>query len=342
MHRPSPGSKTMTHLPRSPGLRAMLLATATCLLPVTAGAQGQVALPMQTTCSFSNMLRDLRQGLREGSPTYRRYLLEHFKEAARAMPPDELLKAVNEEREPAVLEVLGAGLAAKASFVEDPTLVQPLLQRAMSDGDPALRAAALRGLERTGSVEMMEKNGGVVTYPQLMRDPAPEVREAVASNLIAESAKVYFGHDQKVSETAVAAALASPDPELTARLLREVSMEKVGPETVDKLRGQLRAESPSLRAAAATALGGVPGAQSASARDSLAELYRTEKDPTVRKAALMGIARLGFTGSRGTLESLRGVAPGMDPEIDAWLAALKRNNVQDWSLLLREKERIRK
>jgi HEAT repeat protein len=335
------GSKTMTHLSRSPRLRAALLAAATSLLPITAQAQGPVSLPMQTTCSYSNMLRDLRHGLREGSPTLKRYLLEQFKEAARAMPADELLAAVAHEREPAVLEVLGAGLAAKAGFVEDPSLVQPVLQRAMSDGDPALRAAALRSLERTGSVEMMEKNGGVVTYSQLIRDPSPEVRAAVASNLITENAKVYFGNGKGVSEAAVAAAVASPDPAVAAKLLREVSMAKVGPEAVDQLRGQLRADDAELRAAAASALGGVPGPQSASARGSLVELYRTEKDPAVRKAALAGIVRAGFSGSRATLESLRGVAPGMDPEIDAWLAALKLN-VQEWTMLLREKERIRK
>ncbi|HLM47341.1 MAG TPA: hypothetical protein VK458_25975, partial [Myxococcaceae bacterium] len=208
----------MTHLPRLPTWRAMLLATATCLLPVTSGAQGRLPVTMQTTCSFSNMVRDLRQGLREGSPTYRRYLLEQLKEAARAMPPDELLKAVNEEREPAVLEVLGAGLAARVAGTGEFELVQPLLQRAMSDGDPALRAAALRSLERTGSVEMMEKNGGVVSYSQLIRDPSPEVRAAVADNLISESAKVYFGRDRAVSEMAVSTAVASPDPALAAKL----------------------------------------------------------------------------------------------------------------------------
>ena len=335
------GSKTMTHLSRSPSLRTVLLASATCLLPVTVQAQGPVSLPMQTTCSFSNMLRDLRRGLREGSPTLKRYLREQFKEAARSMPSEELLAAVAQEHEPAVLEVLGAGLAAKAGFVEDPALVQPLLQRALSDGDPALRAAALRSLERTGSVEMMEKNGGVVTYSQLIRDPSPEVRAAVAGNLIAENAKVYFGHDKRVSEAAVSAAVASPDPSVAAKLLREVSMEKVGPEAVDQLRGQLRSDNADLRAAAASALGGVPGPQTAGARDSLVELYRTEKDPAVRKAALQGIARAGFGGSRATLESLRGVAPGMDPEIDAWLSALKLN-LQDWTMILREKERIRK
>jgi HEAT repeat protein len=240
-----------------------------------------------------------------------------------------------------MLEALGAALVSKAGFVEDPTLVQPLLQRAMGDADPNLRAAAVKGLRATGSVDLMAKNGNVVTYEQLIRDDSPVVREAVVGNLVDESAKVYFGHDKTVSETAVNTALASRDPEASARLLREVSMEKVGSETVSKLKGQLRTENPALRAASATALGGVPGAESKGASGSLLQLYRDEKDPAVRKAVLQSIVRLGMSGARPTLQSLRGVAPALDPEIDAWLSALSLN-LQEWHLLLREKERIRK
>jgi hypothetical protein len=115
----------------------------------------------------------------------------------------------------------------------------------------------------------------------------------------------------------------------------------VGHETVERLREQLRTDNPGLRAASASALGGVPGAESGRTRDALVELYRTDRDPAVRKAALQGIARLGMGGTQTTLESLRGVAPGLDPEIDAWQSALKLN-LQEWHLLLREKERIRK
>ena len=336
---PSEGKIRMT---RSSTWRAALLATATCLLPAAAGAQQGSALPLQqTTCSLGGMMQELRGALKTGSPAYRRYALEQLKMAAKAMPPEELLAAVEQEREPDVLEALGKALASKASFAEDPTLVQPLLQRAQGDADPNLRAAAVKGLRATGSVDLMAKNGNVVTYEQLIRDTSPAVREAVVGNLLDENAKVYFGHDKAVSETAVNTALASSDPELAAKLLREVSMEQVGSETVRKLTGQLRAENPTLRAASATALGGVPGPESAGATGSLVELYRNEKDPAVRKAALEGLVRLGMSGARPTLQSLRGVAPAMDPEIDAWLSALNLN-LQEWSLLLREKQRIRK
>ncbi len=330
----------MAHGHRSPTWRVALLATATWLLPTTVGAQNQAPF-QQVTCSFRNMLDELRVGLKSGSPAYRKYLLLHLKEAARSMPPDELRAAVEQERDPAVLEALGAGLATHAGFVEDPTILEPLLRRAASDADPSLRAAAVRGLHGTASVETLAKNGNKVTYEQLIRDPAPEVREAVVSNLVKEDTSVYSGHDRTVSETAVKAALASPDPEVAAKLLREVSMEQVGSETVRKLTDQLRAESPTLRAASAVALGGVPGPESTGASSALVELYRNEKDPAVRKAALQGIARLGLSGALPTLQSLRGVAPGLDPEIDAWEAALKLN-LQEWYLVLREKERIRK
>ncbi len=330
-----------TRMTRSSTWGAALLAAATCLLPAAAGAQGG-ALPLQqTTCSFSGMVQELRGALKTGSPAYRRYALEQLKMAAKALPPEELLAAVEQEREPDVLEALGKALASKAGFVENPALVQPLLQRALGDADPNLRAAAVKGLRATGSVDLMARNDNVVTYEQLIRDSSPEVREAVVGNLLEENAKVYFGHDKAVSEAAVNTALASSDPELAAKLLREVSMEQVGSETVSKLTGQLRGENPTLRAASATALGGVPGPESAGATGSLVELYRNEKDPAVRKATLEGLVRLGMSGARPTLQSLRGVAPAMDPEIDAWLAALNLN-LQEWSLLLREKQRIRK
>jgi HEAT repeat protein len=107
------------------------------------------------------------------------------------------------------------------------------------------------------------------------------------------------------------------------------------------LRQQLHADDPAVRGAAATALGGVPGVEASAMRDALVSLYRDERDPAVRKAALRGLVQLGMGGSRATLESLRGVAPGLDPEIDAWQSALKLG-LQEWHLLLREKERLRR
>lgn len=322
--------------------RTTLLSALLFLLPAPALATGpQETLLKPATCTVEGMLDDVRDALKEGSPSLRRYVKLRLKEAAIAMPAETLLAALARERDPAVLEALGAALATKASNAEDPTLVQPLLARASGEADPAVRAAAVRALRSTASVEFMEKNGGVVTYDQLVRDPSPEVRAAVADNLVAESLEVYSGHDRRVSEAAVSAAAATEDPAVAAKLLAEVSMEAVGPEAVAQVTKQLRAEDPTLRASAATALGGVPGGSSEGAMRSLVDLYKTDPDPAVRKAALQGIARLGMAGARPVLESLRGVDRAMDPEIDAWLSALSLN-LQEWELLLREKQRLRR
>jgi hypothetical protein len=319
-------------------LRMALLAVG--LLSTPALAEGETPL-RRVACTMEGMLEDVRVGLKSGSPAYQKYVRTRLKEAAIAMSPDALRAAVAQERDPAVLEVVGAALATKASNAESPELVQALLSRASQDADPSLRAAAVKALRGTPSVEFMQKNGNVITYQQLARDAAPEVRQAVVENLVEESAKVFFGHDKTVSETAVAVAAEAKDPALAAKLLGEVSMEQVGPEAVAKLTQQLRSEDAGLRTAAAKALGGVPGRESVGARSSLLELFRGDKDANVRKAALEGLARLGQSSARPLLESLRGVDPAMDPEIDAWVSAMKLN-LQEWSLLLREKQRLRK
>jgi len=322
---------------KQPG-RAALLVALMSLAPLA--ARGEAAL-RPTQCTVQGMLDDVRLAMKRGSPALKRYVKMRLKEAALAMPAESLLAALNGERDPDVLEALGAALATKASNAEAPDLIQPLLARATGDSDPALRAAAVRGLRGVPSVEFMEKNGGVVTYEQLVRDASPEVRAAVAENLVSESADVYSGHDRRVSEAAVSVAAAAEDPAVAAKLLREVSMEAVGPEAVEQVTRLLRSEDPELRAAAATALGGVPGGGTAGARGSLVDLYRDDKDPAVRKAALQGIARLGQSHAMPVLESLRGVDRAMDAEIDAWLSVLKLN-LQEWELVLREKQRLRR
>lgn len=310
---------------------------------VSGGMSASAAAPLLTpsTCTVETMLVDVRAALKDGSPALRRYVKVRLREAALALPVAELQAALEREREPEVLEALGAALATKASHAESPTLVQPLLARAAGDADPAARAAAVRALRATPSVEFMAKNGGVVTYEQLARDASPEVRRAVADNLLEESTQVYSGHDRAVSETAVAVASAMEDPAVAAKLLGEISMEAVGHEAVERVTGHLKSEDPGLRAAAATALGGVPGAEAEGARRSLTETFRRDSSPAVRKAALEGIARLGQSSARPLLESLRGVDASMDLEIDAWLSALKLN-LQEWHLLLREKQRLRR
>jgi hypothetical protein len=321
------------------GSRAMTWMLGFALLPGLALAQGAPPIT-PVACSVEGMLDEVRGAMRTGSPAYRNYARKRLKEAAIAMPPEALGRAVSQERDPDVLEAVGAALATKASNAQKPELLQALLSRASQDSDPALRAAAVRAFKGSPSVEFMEKNGGVVTYEQLVRDSAPEVRQAVVENLISESTGIYFGHSPEMAEAAVKVAASSNDPAVARRLLGEVSMEAASPEAVRQLTKQLRAEEPGQRAAAAKALGGVPGTESSAARRSLTSLYKSDNDPAVRKSALEGIARLGQSGARPLLESLRGVDPRMDPEIDAWLSAFK-TNLQEWHLLLREKQRLR-
>lgn len=327
------------------GLRSLrvglLLAGGWLFAAPAALAQGQEVSVREITCSLPTMLEDLRAALKTGSPELQSYMKEMIKDSALAMPVDELIAAIVRERDPAVLEALGVGLATRSSNSEDPKLVRPLLERAMKDADPSLRAAAVRGLRGIGSVEVLEKNADVASYAHLLRDSSPEVREAVVGNITHESAKVYFGHHAPVAEAAASLAGAAPDPELAATLLREVSMEQVSAEGARKIIQQLGSESPNLRSAAAIALGSVPASVAPEARSTLLAQYRSDRDPSVRKAILQSIARLGLASAVPTLEALRSVEPSLGPEIDAWIKALKIP-VQQWSLIQREKERWRR
>lgn len=307
--------------------------------PALAVGEGQAPI-QQVECSVDSMINDVRLGLKKGSPAFKKYLKNFLKEAAPGIPFEQLRSAFEQERDPEMVEALGGALAARSSRNADPKQISPVLARINREGDPAAKAAAIRGLRGIGSVEAIGKVGGL-SYAELLRDASPEVREAVVGNLIEENTKVYFGHDKAVSETAVTAALGSNDPKLAAKLLREVSMEKVGHETVQQLSQNLHNEDPTLREATIKALGGVPGSESATVRNSVLDLYRSDNDPQVRKAALESIARLGMGGSIATLESLRSVDPSMSKEIDAWITALKKG-LQEWSLVEREKQRLLK
>lgn len=319
----------------------LVLASVWGLAAPTALAAGEEVSLRETTCSWSLMIEEYRAALKTGSPVLKRYLRTMLKEAALSMPIDLLQEAYDNEREPAVLEALGVALATKSSNTDNPKLIRSVLTRAVKDSDPSLRAAAVRGLRGIGSVDAIAKNSDVATYEQLIRDSSPEVREAVVGNIVEENAKVYFGHHGPVSDAAVSVAAASPDPEMAAKLLRDMSMEKAGSAAVGQLTGQLRSDNTNLRAAAATALGSVSASEAPGAKDSLLALYREDRNPGVRKAIVQSLARLGMAGAVPVLESLRGVDPALAPEIDAWVKALKLPT-QEWWIVQREKERLRK
>ncbi|WP_394833170.1 HEAT repeat domain-containing protein [Pendulispora rubella] len=304
--------------------------------PVTATAPEQ--MQKEKACSVDSMVDNLREALQSGSPSLKRYASTVLREAALTLSAEDLRAAFVRERQPVMVEALAAALATKASHSEDPSLIRPLLSRATHDADPAVRAAALRGLRATGSVDMMAKSGERVRYEQLIQDASPEVRKAVVENLKAESSEVYAGHDRTVSETAISAAKASSDPAATAELLRGTSMEQVSSRGVRDVTGQLESSNAQVRAAAASALGGVPAAHSSEARVALTQLYRNDATPEVRRAVLESIAHLGQAHAIPALESLASIDPSMKGEIDAWVSALKVG-LQEWNLISREKER---
>lgn len=330
---------------------ALLLPLAVFFVPLSVGLAdptvNQSLLPKkitQTQCSLSVQLDALRRGLLRGSPALRKLLRKQLRELAPAIPEAELRAALDREHDPALIEELSGALAARMARLNQPDALRAPLSRAQNDPNPEARAAALRGLRGTASVEAMNTLGQV-SYDRLIRDPSPAVREAVVSNLLAENAEIYFGHDRAVSEKAIAVALAArsgpaADPAQAARLLSEISTEAVGHDSVTALlsllSGPLDPADAGLRAAAVTALSGVPGTEAATVASRLAEHYRKDSAPEVRTAILEALVRLLLTAAPSQLEALRGVDAGQDGEIDAWLRAL-RSGFQEWSLIKREK-----
>ncbi|AKT39800.1 hypothetical protein [Chondromyces crocatus] len=307
--------------------------------PGVPGAPGApAALPALVGCSLPAMVDTLRGALKDGSPALQRYMKFLIKEAALAMPPEELSALFAGERDPGLVEALGVALATRASNTRDFSLLDPVIDRARAEADPKLRAAALGGMRGIASVEVLQQKR--ISYEDFMRDPSPEVRDAAVENLLHENSKIYFGHDRGVSEAAVKAASACSDPKTAAKLLSGTSMEQVGPDAVQTLVKELRSEHAEVRAAAAKALGGVPAASAGTAERALITHYPGETTTEVRAAMLEGIVHLRLGGAVPILESLRGIDSTLGPDIDAWLKALSMN-LQEWSLVLREKQRIK-
>lgn len=334
---PSIAALTAAQEPRTPALQSATPSTPVSTAPRLA----------QKQCALGAQLDALRAGLRRGSPALKRFLQKQLRELAPTLPLAELRAAFERERDPVLIEELSGALAARMSRLEEPEALRAPLDRAQRDPDPEARAAALRGLRGTASVETMDKLG-TADYERLVRDPAPAVREAVVGNLLAESAEVYFGHERTVSEKAIAVALAarsgpSADPAAATRLLSQVSTESVGHQAVTELMslldGPIDAAGAGLRAAVVTALGGVPSGESAAVVDRLLTHYRKDAAPEVRRAILEALVRLRMAAASPLLDALRPVDRAQEPEIAAWLQALK-SGLQEWTLLQREKQRI--
>ncbi|HZI07023.1 MAG TPA: HEAT repeat domain-containing protein [Archangium sp.] len=314
-----------------------LTLTACLLAPALAFAQPSApreAPALQaTTCSVEGLMDSIRRGMSSKSEAYKLYLRTLLRESAVNLPRAELQAAFEREYDPVMVEHLAAALVARTERGLEDDAFQVVAKRALEDRDPGLRAATVRAMRRTGA---LERSGEM--FERLVRDPSPEVRMEAATNLVEDTEHVYGGHHGPAADTAVAAAAASDDPKVTAKVLGQLMTGEISSGSARKLERLLGSDSAEVRAAASTALGGVPVAEMANARQTLTGKYRDEKDPTVRKAILQSIARLGFSGAVPELQRLRGIDPGMAPEIDSWIRVLNMNH-QDWSLILREKQR---
>ncbi|AKQ69563.1 hypothetical protein A176_006475 [Myxococcus hansupus] len=321
-----------------PARRAMgLLALTLCpLLPAAAQATATDAPPAlrASTCSVRGLMDDIRRGLGSGSAAYKRYLRTLLREAAVTLPDAELRDAFARETDPLMAEHLAAALVARAEREADTTAMDAVARRAMEDADPAVRAATLRAMRRTGA---LEKTGDL--YERMVRDESPQVRQEAATNLIEDNAHVYAGQYGPAADTAVASAAAAKDPAVTARILDNLSTEKISAESAERIQSLLRSDDASVRKAAVNALGGVPAEQMQGSREALLAMYREEKDPGVRKALLQSVAQLGFEGAIPDLQRLRAMDPRLAGEADAWIEVLGMG-LQEWSLLLREKQRL--
>jgi Arc/MetJ family transcription regulator len=276
----------------------------------------------------------IRRGLQSKSEAYKKYLRTLLRESAVTLPDAELRAAFERERDPVMAEHLAAAMVARTERGADPGAIKEVAKRALEERDPAVRAATVRAMRRTSALENVAD-----AYERLVRDPSPEVRQEVATNIVEDIREVYSGFHGPASDAAVSAATASTDPKVISKVLGNMDTQKISAESASKIQSLLRNDSAEVRAAAATALGGVPAEQMGSARESLLALYLSERDVAVRKALLQSIAQLGFSSAIPDLQRLRSLEPALVAEVDAWIRVLSMD-LQEWNLILREKQRL--
>ncbi|WP_225411694.1 HEAT repeat domain-containing protein [Stigmatella hybrida] len=327
-----------TRFPRMKPFSSWLLTL--CLLgpavPAVAGPTAPGAAPrlLGESCSVEGLMTQIRRGLGSTSEAYKSYLRELLSESAVLLPAAELQAAFERETNPVMAEHLAAALVARTERGLEPSAMEAVTRRALGDANPEVRAATVRALRRTGA---LERTGDM--YERLVRDGAPEVRLEAARNLVEDNHAVYGGRDGRAADAAVTAASTTSDPKVAAHILGQLETQAISAGSARSMEQLLRHDTSEVRGAAAKALGGVPAAEMGSAREALLGMYRGEPEPTVRKAILQSIARLGFSSAVPELQRLRGVDPSLAPEIDAWIHVLGMDH-QEWSLILREKQRL--
>jgi hypothetical protein len=289
-------------------------------------------------CELDSLVEEYRQG--KGSRAYRRYVMEQLRGLLENLPAEQLWAKVEAEQDPEVLEALSSLWVMRFNLTEDRGVLERVLEKAARESDPARRAVMVRSLKASDepASEVLAKAASTRNaYREWVKDPAPEVREAVVGNLTDEAAR-NFGRFQGVAEQAVALAAEAGDPKTAAGLLGASSIEAARAPAVDSVRQLLQgSEHPEVRAAAAKALGTVSVSESEQTMRALTERYATESAREVRSAILESIARLGLSNAVPVLRKLEGVDREMDGEIDTWLALLA-SQPQTWNLLLRDKQ----
>jgi hypothetical protein len=314
----------------APGIASLALAM--LALSAAASGGGSAVSVRRVDCSLPALVARARSG--SGSAAYRHYLAAQLRELAATWPEQELIDLFDAESDPELVELLGAALAGASDRELDASGLHAVANRAEEDPDPALRAAAVRALRRTTALENTQD-----LYTCLVQDPSPEVRQEAATNLVEDNRLIYSGHDGPAADAAVAAAVATDDPEIAAQIVAGISTEAVSAPSASGLVGLLGSGEPRLRAAAAGALGGVPASERDAARAALLELFDRDTDLEVREAIVEAVVRLDFAGARPLLARLRVADPRLAGEIDAWTAALALG-LQEWSLIVREKQRL--
>lgn len=311
--------------------------------PVTPPATGVKNAPPEdllrpVPCELDALVEEYRQG--KGSRAYRRYVMAQLRGLLENLPPEQLWAKVDAEQDPEVLEALSSLWVTRFNLTGERGVLERVLEKASRETDPARRAAMVRSLRASDEPASAVLAKGASTrnaYHDWVKDPAPEVREAVVTNLTEEAAR-NFGRFQGVAEEAVALAAEATDAKTAAGLLGASSIEAARAPAVDSVRQLLQgSEHPEVRAAAARALGTVSASESAKTMRTLTERYGTEGSREVRSAILESIARLGLTNAVPVLQKLEGVDPGMDGELDTWLALLA-SQPQTWNLLLHDKQ----
>ncbi|HYO56510.1 HEAT repeat domain-containing protein [Archangium sp.] len=313
--------------------------------PAPAPATGAKSLPPEgllqpVPCELDSLVEEYRQG--KGSPAWRRYVMEQLRGILEKLPPEQLWAKVEAEQDPVVLEALSALWVMRFNLTGDRGVLERVLDKAARESDPVRKAGmvrALRASEEPASEVLAKAESTRRAYREWVKDPAPEVREAVVGNLTEEAGR-NSGRFQGVAEQAVALASEANDPRTAAGLLGASSIEAARTPAVNSVRQLLQdSEHPEVRAAAAKALGTVSVGEAERTMKALTERFATEREREVRSAILESLARIGLTNAVPELQKLKGADPTMDGEIDTWLTLLA-SQPQTWNLLLRDKQAL--